>query len=296
MKKPIPEVKCLDHGFVRLIDYMGNDKRIVDAARVSYQQGTTKVSSDRDLIRYLLRHLHTTPFEKVRFEFHVKAPIFVARQWMRHRMGSFNEVSARYSVMPDEFYVPDPVRKQSESNKQGSSDETVDEFKPTPTANPIDVRLYLKEVTFANAYKDYKALLEAGVARELARCVLPTSLYTEFYWTVDLWNLMHFLRLRIDSHAQKEIQVYGQAILQLVKEHCDLEYAMEAFQDYILDKPNISKYELEVLRSVISELDIDHGHVQAMINDRIENHPKMSKREKRESKLIELLFGETDAD
>lgn len=289
------EIKCLDHGFVRLIDYMGTDQRIVDAARVSYQQGTKAVQSDRHLIRYLMRNLHTTPFEKVVFEFHCKMPIFIARQWMRHRTGSFNEISARYSVMKDEFYVPNPVRKQSESNRQGSSNEALVSFKPTPTADPINTQLYLSDVTFSNAYEDYEALLEAGAARELARSVLPVSLYTEFYWTVNLWNLMHFLKLRLDKHAQFEIRVFGEAILKLIQDNCELQYAIEAFQDYILDDPKFTKYEVDIIRQVFelteaSGLFDPKEEMQRLINI----NPDMSKREKEESKLIELLFGKKD--
>jgi thymidylate synthase (FAD) len=285
-------VKCLDHGFIHLVDSMGNDQRIVDAARVSYQQGTKAVQSDRHLIRYLLRNLHTTPFEKVVFEFHIKCPIYIARQWMRHRTSSYNEISARYSVMKDEFYIPNPVRKQSETNRQGSSNEIVTMI---PLGGPVtaDAQTFYSQVTKAS-YDDYENLLNAGVARELARGVLPTSLYTEFYWTVNLWNLMHFLKLRLDKHAQFEIRVFAEAIYKILKDNCDIQYALEAFQDYILDDPKLSKYELEIINQFIEakrptiQRQDDIETLQALINA----NPLMSKREKEESRLVDLLFPE----
>jgi thymidylate synthase (FAD) len=292
-EEQIPTITCLDHGFVRLVDYMGSDSRVVDAARVSYQQGTTAVQDDRNLIRYLIRNKHTTPLEKVVFEFHVKLPIFAARQWMRHRTGSFNEVSARYSVMKDEFYVPEEgkVRAQSKSNRQGSSDEAVTElpFEYTPT------ELMTEQVN--DAYSAYETLHKAGVARELARNVLPVSLYTEFYWTVNLWNLMHFLALRLDGHAQYEIRVYGEAIHSLLKQIPELAYCMEAFQDYVLDAPNISKYEMEAIQEILRQLGPQGGlpsqhqeRLKHMIALVIDEHPDMSKREKKESRLPKLLL------
>lgn len=292
------QIDCLDKGFVALVDYMGSDQRIVDAARVSYQAGTKVTQSDRHLIRYLLRNGHTSPLEKVRFEFHIKTPIFVARQWMRHRMASINECSARYSVMPDEFYVPDPLRKQSNSNRQGSSDEVVTSF-PVDYGDGVSDSLNPQEVMknhFEESYALYEDLLEEGAARELARTVLPVSLYTEFYWTIDLWNLMHFLRLRLDPHAQYEIRIYGEAILQLIKDHCELGFALEAFQDYVLDKPSISKYELECIRDLIcysSSTSSAPGCTSSEQRDHlrwlVQVHPEMSKREKTETQLFKLL-------
>jgi thymidylate synthase (FAD) len=280
----VPEKKCLDHGFVRLIDHMGNDKRIVDAARVSYQKGTKKVSTDRGLIRYLLRNLHTTPFEKVRFEFHVKLPIFVARQWMRHRTGSFNEVSGRYSEMPNEMYTPQPIRKQSETNRQGSSDESLD-----------DAFLDLYDIAHEKSYEIYQTLLANDAAKELARGVLPLNLYTEFYWTVDLWNLMHFLRLRIDGHAQLEIRVFAQAIFDLIMENCDLEYALEAFIDYIVERPKITKFELDALLEYVTEYCPETMHKD--IRKLLEANTKVGKREIRESELLaRLATMKTDGD
>lgn len=284
---------CLDHGFVHLVDWMGDDKRIVDAARVSYQQGTKAVQDDRHLIRYLMRNQHTTPFEKVVFEFHVKVPIFIARQWMRHRTGSFNEISARYSIMQDEFYVPNPVRKQSESNRQGSSQEIIDVSIPGRDGKCLHVTEHISDL-FDNDYKDYEELLRYDVARELARSVLPVSLYTEFYWTVNLWNLMHFLQLRLDPHAQKEIRVFAEAIFGIIKDCCHITYALEAFQDYILDAPKLSKFELQIIQQFISGSalgNLPNEHQRAAVQKLIDQNIDMSKREKSESKLLELLFG-----
>lgn len=220
-------MKVLDHGFVNLIDSMPaygsnnprwdaawgpGDQRVVDAARVSIAgQDVRPVSDDQKLLKYLLKNKHTSPFEKVRFEFHVKLPIFIARQWIRHRMGSFNEMSARYGVMPDEFYVPalDRMQAQATDNKQGSGG-----------ALPEEVAGFLREGILHNseaAYATYEALLDRGLARELARMVLPVNLYTQWWWTVDLHNLMHFLRLRLHSHAQYEIRVYAQAIVEEIR-------------------------------------------------------------------------------
>ncbi|NOZ60133.1 MAG: FAD-dependent thymidylate synthase, partial [Calditrichaeota bacterium] len=206
------QFKCLDRGFVRLIDYMGSDAAIVQAARVSYGEGTKKVRQDRGLIRYLLRHQHTSPFEMVEFKFHCKMPIFVARQWIRHRTASVNEYSLRYSQALDEFYLPEPqmIRKQSASNRQGRDDETV----------PPEIRREVLEILkkhHSEAWEDYEKLQEMGIARELARIHLPISLYTEWYWKINLHNLLHFLKLRLDSTAQYEIRVYAEKIADIVK-------------------------------------------------------------------------------
>lgn len=222
-------VKVLDHGFVELVDSMGGDQRIVDAARVSIAgEGVRPVSDDRKLIRYLLRNRHTTPFEAVRFTFAVKLPIFVARQWMRHRACSFNEMSARYGQLPNEFYVPSIERLmaggQSKDNKQASGAQL-----PHDVAAASKVEI---EMAYASAYRRYEALLEIGVARELARAVLPVAIYTQFYWTIDLWNLMHFLRLRLHAHAQWETRQYAEAIVPMATSVAPI--AMEAFRDFIL--------------------------------------------------------------
>ena len=186
------EFPVLDHGFIRLVDYMGNDAAIVQAARVSYGKGTKKVSQDRGLIRYLMRNRHTSPFEMVEFKFHVKLPIFVARQWIRHRTANVNEYSGRYSVMKEEFYLPPPdqVRTQSTVNKQGRSDEDV----------PDDLKQKLLDYLTASqhdAYRHYNEYIEHGLARELARINLPLSLYTEWYWKIDLHNLFHLSLIHI---------------------------------------------------------------------------------------------------
>ncbi len=188
----------LDKGFVRLVDYMGGDARIVQAARVSYGEGTKTVRQDAGLIDYLLRNDHTSPFEQVVFTFHAKMPVFVARQWVRHRTARMNEISGRYSVMPDEFYVPDTadVAEQSSDNKQGRASE------PMAAAKADKVRDLIDSV-HKTAFAGYQELLNEGTAREIARVVLPLSLYTEWYWQIDLHNLFRFLKLRLDVHAQK---------------------------------------------------------------------------------------------
>jgi thymidylate synthase (FAD) len=241
------EFRCLDKGFVRLIDVMGDDSAIVQAARVSYGSGTKKVHEDRGLIRYLMRHLHTTPFEMVEFKFHVKLPIFVARQWIRHRTANVNEYSGRYSEMKDEFYVPEPdqVRAQSAMNKQGRSDTAFD----ADEAEKIRTSM---QQTQDMLYGQYQDLLSTDLAREIARINLPVSNYTEWYWKTDLHNLFHFLRLRIDAHAQYEIRVYGEAMAEIVKAAAPLAY--EAFEDYILHARRFSRTELDVMRSLLSSL------------------------------------------
>ncbi|PKL79404.1 MAG: thymidylate synthase (FAD) [Ignavibacteriae bacterium HGW-Ignavibacteriae-4] len=249
------EIKCLDHGFVRLVDVMGDDGSIVQAARVSYGAGTKTVNEDRGLIRYLMRHKHTTPFEMVEFKFHIKLPIFIARQWIRHRTANVNEYSGRYSIMKDDFYLPDieQIRPQSEMNKQGRSDETFTDEK----ANAIREKLgkVQKEL-----YTEYESLLGEELARELARINLPLSNYTEWYWKIDLHNLFHFLRLRIDSHAQYEIRVYGEALAGIVKEI--VPHAWQAFEDYSLNSANFSKPELNAMKRLlegqkVEDLDLD---------------------------------------
>ena len=241
------EFPCLDKGFVRLIDVMGDDNAIVQAARVSYGSGTKKVHEDRGLIRYLMRHLHTTPFEMVEFKFHMKLPIFVARQWIRHRTANVNEYSGRYSEMKDEFYVPatEQIRAQSAINKQGRADES---FAPEESDR---VRSMMR-TTQEHLYSEYQELLDTSLAREIARINLPVSNYTEWYWKIDLHNLFHFLRLRIDSHAQYEIRVYGEAMAQIVKAAVPLAY--EAFEDYILNSQKFSHQELGVIKSLLSSM------------------------------------------
>lgn len=238
------EYKCLDYGFVRLVDWMGDDSSIVQAARVSYGKGTKSVSEDTALIRYLMRNLHTSPFEMVEFKFHVKLPIFVARQWIRHRTANVNEYSGRYSEMPDEFYLPEPdqLRLQSTLNKQGRGEATID--------NASDVLSRMKQ-TQERLFQEYSELLATGLAREIARINLPLSNYTEWYWKIDLHNLFHFLRLRLDSHAQYEIRIYAEAIAKIIKQIVPIAY--KAFEDYILEAIRFSRNELNALKLLINK-------------------------------------------
>ncbi|MBP3742160.1 MAG: FAD-dependent thymidylate synthase [Treponema sp.] len=238
------EYPVLDKGFVRLVDYFGGDQRIVQSARVSYGEGTKSVSQDGALIDYLLRHQHTSPFEQVVMTFHLKMPIFVARQWVRHRMGRMNEVSGRYSIMKDEFYVPeaDKVAPQSKDNKQGRSTEAFDK----ETADKIITQL---EEGQKEAYENYSELIDSGLAREIARINLPLSLYTEFYWEMDLHNLFHFLKLRLDSHAQYEIRVYAEVILEMCRKVAPM--ATESFINHMNHGVNFSGEEMEALRALL---------------------------------------------
>ena len=237
-------IPCLD-GFVRLVDVMGDDSSIVQAARVSYGEGTKKIHEDRGLIRYLIRHQHWTPVEMVEFKFHVKLPVFIARQWIRHRTANVNEISARYSEMKDEIYLPpiEHISSQSNDNKQGRNSEP---FAKEQAQEIQDLIMQSNE----NQYKIYQNLLDRGVARELARTVLPVGHYTEWYWKIDLRNLMNFLALRLDPHAQWEIRVYAEAMSSLVKQIVPI--AWEAFEDYILNSVNFSKYEIEVIKEIIN--------------------------------------------
>ena len=238
------EYPVLNKGFVRLVDYYGGDQRIVQSARVSYGEGTKTVSQDGALIDYLLRHQHTSPFEQVVMTFHVKMPIFVARQWVRHRTGRMNEVSGRYSIMKDEFYVPaeDKVSPQSTDNKQGRATEAFDK----DTADKIISKL---EEGQKAAYESYNELIDSGLAREIARINLPLSLYTEFYWEMDLHNLFHFLKLRLDSHAQYEIRVYAEVILEICKKVAPM--ATESFINHMNQGVTFSGEEMQALRDVM---------------------------------------------
>ena len=241
------EFSCLDHGFVRLIDYMGSDEAIVQAARVSYGKGTKKNLKDRGLIRYLMRHQHTSPFEMVEFKFHCKLPIFVARQWIRHRTASVNEYSLRYSEAQNEFYIPqlESIRKQSKTNKQGRSEESV-----SPELQE-KIHTMLKQHT-EQLWHDYQELEHLDIARELARINLPVSLYTEWYWKIDLHNLLHFLKLRLDPTAQYEIRVYAEAMAEIVKIAVPISW--EAFEDYVLNAMYLSRQELELVKDAIAAL------------------------------------------
>ncbi|MFA7256491.1 MAG: FAD-dependent thymidylate synthase [Kiritimatiellales bacterium] len=239
------EIKVLDHGFVRLVDYMGGDARIVQTARVSYGEGTKTIRQDAGLIDYLLRHEHTSPFEHVIFELHCKMPIFVARQWIRHRTARLNEISGRYSVMKDEFYLPprEQISLQSVDNKQGRERETV----------PVELQdkvLELLKQDQSSSYANYSEILNDGIARELARINLPLSMYTEWYWQMDLKNMLHFLKLRMDSHAQWEIQEYARAIAQIVKAVCPLAY--ESFERHILRGAKFSSDEIAAIKALLA--------------------------------------------
>jgi len=235
----------LDKGFVRLVDYLGGDQRIVQAARVSYGEGTKSVRQDRGLIHYLMKHEHTSPFEQVVLTFHCKMPIFVARQWVRHRTARLNEISGRYSITRDDFYVPDPatLRTQSTDNKQARSDELLD---PVTSSQIIDEM----RADQSQVYAHYEGMIEKGLAREIARNNLPLSLYTEWYWQMDLHNLFRFLTLRMDSHAQYEIRVYAEAMAQCAKAVAPLAY--EAWEEHILGSVRFSRAECEALAKVMA--------------------------------------------
>ena len=251
---PIP---LLDHGFVRVIDYMGDDSAIVQAARVSYGRGTRRVSDDRGLIRYLMRHRHTTPLEMCEIKLHVKLPIFVARQWIRHRTANVNEQSARYSILDREFYIPnvEVIASQSRSNRQGRGEQL-------PERDAERVQELLREDAH-RAHDHYEELLNenangeprdpgrVGLARELARMNLSLNFYTQWYWKVDLHNLFNFISLRADPHAQYEIRVYAQAILErVVKPWVPLAYG--AFCDYSLNGEMLSAKGLSVVRQLVA--------------------------------------------
>jgi thymidylate synthase (FAD) len=239
------EYPVLDKGFVRLVDYLGGDSRIVQSARVSYGAGTKTYRQDRGLIRYLLRNEHTSPFEQVVLTFHLKMPIFVARQWIRHRTARLNEISGRYSVIKDEFYVPtgDKISVQSSNNKQGRSDE------PVSAAEQERIAGLLHEAQ-NRSYEEYEGLLEDGLARELARINLPVSVYTELYWQIDLHNLFHFLELRMDEHAQYEIRSYAERIYEITQRVAPI--ACEAFNDFVLQGQRFSGEEVAVLRELLN--------------------------------------------
>ena len=253
MYEPFP---ILDNGFVRVVDYMGDDNAVVQAARVSYGKGTKQVSDDRGLIRYLMRHRHTTPFELASIKLHVKAPIFVTRQWFRHRTASINEYSARYSVLDREFYVPDvaDVGLQSLDNRQGSGMSADGNLARTVVER-------LKEDS-SRAYESYLWMLnedgtgdevEPGrgrIARELARTTLPVSIYTQFYWQVNLWNLLNFLNLRASPGAQHEIRLYANAILEAVARWVPIVH--EAFNDYVMQAASLSSQQLALVRAALA--------------------------------------------
>jgi thymidylate synthase (FAD) len=236
--------KVLDKGFIRLVDYLGNDERIVQAARVSYGKGTKTYREDKGLINYLLRNDHTSPFEQVVYTFHIKMPIFVARQWIRHRTARVNEISGRYSVMSEELYIPARrhIALQSDNNKQGRSTEK------TSAKLQKEVRELLEKGQ-KEAFRQYTSLLKSNIARELARITLPLSLYTEWYWQIDLHNLFRFLKLRLDPHAQLEIREYAAVLHSVGQKVCPV--AFEAFDEHVLHSTTFSKSEMIALRNMI---------------------------------------------
>ncbi|MBO5235489.1 MAG: FAD-dependent thymidylate synthase [Spirochaetaceae bacterium] len=242
------EFPVLDKGFVRLVDYYGSDSRIVQSARVSYGEGTKTMREDGALIDYLLRNQHTSPFEQVVFTFHIKMPIFIARQWVRHRTARMNEISGRYSVMRNEFYVPaeEDVAFQSTDNKQGRSSDSVSK----DFAEKVRQTLQDNQKT---AYETYTELVDSGLAREIARINLPLALYTEIYWQCDLHNLMHFLKLRLDGHAQKEIRDYAKVLFDLASKVAPM--AMQSFENHILKGVSFSGEELEAIRQLLEGKD-----------------------------------------
>ncbi|MEL7216580.1 MAG: FAD-dependent thymidylate synthase [Pseudomonadota bacterium] len=240
--------EVLDHGFVRVIDYMGDDAAIVQAARVSYGAGTMHVQNDEGLIRYLMRHWHSTPFEMCEVKLHVKLPVFVARQWIRHRTANVNEYSARYSILDREFYIPAPehLAAQSVVNNQGRGEVLQGE----EAARVLE----MLKADANRAYDHYEGMLsqdgQAGLARELARMNLPANVYTQWYWKVDLHNLFHFLRLRADAHAQYEIRVYADAICEMVNDWVPAAY--RAFEDYRMGGAHLSAQMVDCVRRMVA--------------------------------------------
>ena len=235
--------RVLDHGFVRVVDYMGGDASIVQAARVSYGKGTKKLREDTGLINYLMRNKHTTPFEMCEIKFHIKLPIFVARQWVRHRTANINEYSARYSVLDKEFYLPDRdnIAEQSSSNAQGRG-EAVD-------AEKADLVLDILQKDSASCYQHYEQMLDCNIARELARANLTLNYYTQWYWKIDLHNLLHFLKLRADPHAQYEIRAYASAMLDIVRLWTPITHS--AFLNYSLNAFTFSAKSIAVVRTML---------------------------------------------
>ncbi len=266
LRPTVPELEALmhlpqevlDHGFVRLIDYMGNDNAIVQAARVSYGVGTKQVNQDRGLIRYLMRHWHTTPFEMCEIKFHIKLPIFIARQWIRHRTANVNEYSARYSILDKEFYIPqlEQLAPQSAANHQGRAEDA--QLSEVEAARVLQI---LKDDA-SRCYNNYEELMNErndgstvnenneGIARELARMNLTLNTYTQWYWKIDLHNLFHFLFLRADGHAQYEIREYADIMLDMVKQW--VPHAYDAFMEYRVGGVHVSKGQKEVIKRLIA--------------------------------------------
>ena len=255
-------IPVLDHGFIRVIDYMGDDSSIVQSARVSYGKGTKKVSTDEGLIRYLMRHWHSTPFEMCEIKYHVKLPIFIARQWIRHRTANVNEYSARYSILDKEFYIPakEQLSAQATNNRQGRGD--------LITGQQADEVLKILKDDAVRTYDNYEKMLNerfdgtiidekrSGLARELARMNLTLNSYTQWYWKTDLLNLMNFLFLRGDSHAQYEIRVYAETMLETVKKWVPITHA--AFLDYRVGAAHLSSKGLKIVKSMINGNKVDY--------------------------------------
>jgi len=260
----------LDHGLVRVIDYMGDDAAICQAARVSYGKGTKSVQNDEGLIRYLMRHWHSTPFEMCEVKLHVKLPVFVARQWIRHRTANVNEYSARYSILDREFYIPAPehVAAQSAVNNQGRGEAL--------TGDEAARVLEILKTDSMRAYDHYEEMIgqegQQGLARELARMNLPANIYTQWYWKVDLHNLFHFLRLRADAHAQYEIRVYAEALCEIVADW--VPFAYRAFADYRLGAVSLSAQMVDCVRRMLKGEEVT------------EENCGMSKREWREFREV----------
>lgn len=279
----IPGIYCLNHGFVKLIDCMPRlvpdeeesaDHAIAEAARCSYQRGTKTIADDKTLIRYLMRHNHTSPLEMVEFKFHMKLPIFLARQIVRHRTASVNELSGRYSEMPEEYYIPesDDFRNQSVTNTQGSEG-----FIEKAEALVI---MYEMQDLCGGVFSQYHKFLEHGLVREQSRMVLPLNTYTEWYWKIDLKNLLHFLDLRCDSHAQKEVRVYGDAILDLIKPI--VPWTIEAWEDYSPYRGGmiLTRYEVEALKTAFETCDGEMGMPRIDVNNKLEQREWKEKTER----------------
>lgn len=254
--KNLEDILCepftvLDKGFVRVIDYMGDDSSIVQAARVSYGTGTKHSSKDQGLINYLMRNSHTTPFEMCEIKFHIKLPIFVARQWVRHRTANINEYSARYSILDNEFYIPDieNIAMQSAGNNQGRED--------TPISSDAAKKIQdILKNDSQNCYKNYEYLLGQDLTRELARINLPTNFYTQWYWKIDLHNLLHFVKLRNDKHAQYEIRQYAAVIMEIIKKWVPMTY--NAFMQHTNNAVTISDNAITLLKQAFKGEVIDH--------------------------------------
>lgn len=278
----INEIKVLDKGFVRLVDNMGNDSSIVQMARVSYGKGTKTINEDSALIDYLIRNGHTSPVESVVFKFHIKLPLFVAAQLLRHRTASVNVMSYRFSEAQDDFYIPNTLRLQDTVNKQGSAGELDDE------TTKLFV-LGIKDNSY-DSYKFYEEFLNSNIAREQARMVLPQNLYTELYWQINLHNLFHFLKLRLDNHAQEEIRVYAKAIFEIIEQYVPI--ACGSWKRHILNSTHISEDEKSIIQDALAVAFTDFAldEFRLSLLDKI-NMSGLSKNRKKEieNKLLTLF-------